>query len=434
MRKIGIKSLCLTLVLSFLLSAIFIFTTGCNDDHTHVWSNGELTQAATSTETGNITYTCVKCGENKNETVEKGKKVTTRADLEEALVATAWAYYMKKDAIQYDSVELSMISKTSGGIYRHSNEVSPEYGTSDTTIFSVCSAYTSSVYLEAIGRRIFEGKYTPNGLYTSMLWACSENQPEDGYCPFTATTPDKFTNNDVDTAILRWINYTSYVNDEANNMHAYNNMSVHSSSAFSDWYKKGDLQYTYNSQRKTYEYTLDGKRANSTTAKNLIRDFLTETVNGEYVNLRLGDLLVDEDHVVIYVGKGKVLDCWDQKYNTKEGTDIVETDYTSAVYGRASDVDNELNGAKSCFSLLRPLEFYAQDFDGNMDNDVVKYNDEMLEVPESTKSRIKFPAMDINRTVDATPYGTVSKGDTLTYKVVITNNTNEKNYSKYSTV
>ncbi len=429
-----IKSLCLILVLSLLLSAFCIFVSGCKEEHVHVWSNGELTQEASETESGEITYTCISCKSKKSETIEAGTKITTRADLEEALVATAWAYYMKKDAIQYDSAELSMISKTSGGLYRQTNEVSPEYGTSDTTIFSVCSTYTSSVYLEGIGRRIFEGKYSPNGIYTSMLWSCSENQPEKGYCPFDATSPDKFTNNDVDTAILRWVNYSRYVNDEASNLHAYNNMSVNSSSAFTDWYKDGNLQFKYNSQENTYEYILNGTTLTAKKSKDLVRAFLSKTVNGEYVNLRRGDLLVDEGHVVIYVGNGIVLDCWGLKYNTQDGTDIVETSSSSAVYGRIASVTNELAGATCCFSVVRPLEFYAQDFDGNMDNDIVKYNGEMIEVPTSTKSRIKFPAMDINRTVDATPYGTVSKGDTLTYKVVITNNTNERYYSQHSSL
>ncbi len=421
------KILCFTFVLSLLLSAFCVFGTGC-DNHTHTWSNGELTKVATDTEQGKITYTCINCKEKKSKTIEAGTKITTRADLEEAVVDAAWAYYMKKEAIQYDSIELSMVSKTSGGLYRHSDEVSPEYGTSDTTIFNVCSTFVSAAYLEGIGRYIFEGKYTPSGLYTSMLWACADNQPEEGYFPTTASVPDKKTANDKDAAVLRWVDCIKYPQIEASSMDYYNNMSVNKSSAFTDWYKEGKLQYKYNKTEQIYDYYLNGEWIYEGDVKDLVRDYINKKVDGEYVNLRPGDIFVDEDHAVIYVGNGVVLDCYGTKYNTTTGTDRVET---NAVYGRISSVTDELKSAKSNFALVRPIDFYAQDFDGDKGNDVVMYNGEMLDVPESTKSRIKYPAMDINRTVDATPYGAVSQGDNLTYRIAITNNTMDEKYASW---
>ncbi len=420
------KILCFTFVLSLLLSAFCVFGTGC-DDHAHTWSNGELTKVATESQTGTITYTCTSCKEKKSETIEAGTKITTRADLEEALAETAWAYYMKKGAIQYDNIQVSSIKHTWGGLNRSSYEVSPEYGTDDTTIFNVCSSYVASTYVEAIGHRIFEDLYSPYGPYCTLLWACADNQPEEGYYPSTATKPDKLTKNDVDAAVVRWIDYYNYAKDSTDAITYDNNMSVHKSTAFTDWYKDGKLQYKYNKKDGVYEYYLDGEFIYESEVKDLVREFMKKQVDGEYVNLRAGDIFLSENHAVIYVGNGVVLDCSGKKYIPSEGTDRVENP-DGAVFGRVSSVISELNKAKKTFVLIRPLEFYAQDFDGNMDNDIVKNDGEMIEIPESTKSRIKFSAMDINRTVDATPYGAVSQGDTLTYKVVITNNTKYQNY------
>ncbi len=429
MKTKTIRILCFTFVLSLLLSTFCVFGVGC-DNHTHTWSNGELTKAATATEAGKITYTCTGCKEKKSETVEAGTHITTRADLEEALAETAWAYYMKKGAIQYDNIQVSSIKHTWGGLNRSSYEVSPEYGTDDTTIYNVCTSYVASTYLEAIGHRVFEDKYSPYGPYCSLLWACADNQPEEGYYPTTATVPDKITANDKDAAVVRWIDYYRYAEESTDTIPYDNNMLVHNSSAFTDWYKDGKLQYKYNKRDGLYEYYLNGEFIYESEVKDLVREFMKKQVDGEYVNLRAGDIFLSENHSVIYVGNGVVLDCSGKKYIPSEGTDRVENP-DGAVYGRVSSVVSELNKAKNTFVLIRPLDFYAQDFDGDKGNDVVMYNGEMLDIPESTKSRIKFPAMDINRTVDATPYGTVSQGDTLTYKVVITNNTKHQNYANW---
>ena len=135
---------------------------------THPWNSGELTKAATAAKAGTITYTCTLCGEKKTEKVEAGTTVITRADIEDALVATAWAYFVKGTNMQYDSAYLSAIGGHYGGTSRHTNEVAPEYGTSDTTIFSVCTGFTHKVYLQTINRALCERQYTPNPGYTQQ--------------------------------------------------------------------------------------------------------------------------------------------------------------------------------------------------------------------------------------------------------------------------
>ncbi len=47
----------------------FAACSGDDDSHTHTWDSGEVTKAATCTETGTMTYTCTECNETKTETI-----------------------------------------------------------------------------------------------------------------------------------------------------------------------------------------------------------------------------------------------------------------------------------------------------------------------------------------------------------------------------
>ena len=105
----------------------------------HEWNDGELTVPSSESTEGTIRYTCKICMETKNEIIPAGTEIITRADIENALVSVAWAYYMKGTKIQYDSESLSQIGGHYGGICRHTRDASPEFGTSDTSIYSVCT-------------------------------------------------------------------------------------------------------------------------------------------------------------------------------------------------------------------------------------------------------------------------------------------------------
>ena len=156
----------------------------------HDWNDGELIVPVTESESGTARYTCKECFATVDEAIAAGTEIFTRADIEEALVSVAWAYYVKGTKIQYDSNSITKIGGHYGGICRFTRDVSPEFGTSDTTIYSVCTGVPAKIYLEAIGRRIWETKYTPNGVVTMWFWVAADNQSEEGFRDYYKTQKD----------------------------------------------------------------------------------------------------------------------------------------------------------------------------------------------------------------------------------------------------
>ncbi|MBR2976929.1 MAG: S-layer homology domain-containing protein, partial [Oscillospiraceae bacterium] len=78
----------------------------------------------------------------------------TLQEKRQAVIQTAWAYYDKGRALQYDSIDLSIVPKTDFGPLRVTYEVTPEYATPDETMFSVCSDYCYQIYYNAFGYRL----------------------------------------------------------------------------------------------------------------------------------------------------------------------------------------------------------------------------------------------------------------------------------------
>ena len=392
----------------------------------HNWNDGELKTPATLTEEGTILYTCKECGETKNEAVPVGTEILTRADIEDALVSVAWAYYMKGAKIQYDSNSLSKIGGHYGGICRHTRDVAPEFGTSDTSIYSVCTGYPTKVYLETIGRCIWEEKYSPNGIVTLWFWVAADNQSEDGFREYYQTEKDPITENDRDTAIVRWADFETYIKNEPDEYPYAESLGTFDSTAFVDWYKDGTLTYSKVNGEDTYSYSLNGNKITPAEAKNLLAAYLTEQKNGEYINVRRGDVIVEDGHAFLYIGNGYAIDCKGFKYDIKNGVDGIEK--SGALFGPLRTLPITLERASSDFVISRVLDYYAKDYDGDPGNDIIKYNGESVEISEATKSRMEYPAMEIDRTVDITPYGTAEKDGTLTYTVKISNQSNEYNY------
>ncbi len=395
-------------------------------DFGHAWNDGELINPATAKTTGTVMYTCKKCKETKNEIVPAGTEVLTRADIEDALVSVAWAYYMKGTKIQYDSDPLSKIGGHYAGTSRHTRDVAPEFGTSHTSIYSVCTGYPTKVYLETLGRRIWEKKYSPNGVVTLWFWAAADNQPEDGFREYYQTEKDPITENDRDTAVVRWADYEKYFKDEQDEFPYAESLGAFDSTAFVDWYKDGTLAYYKADGEDTYSYYLDGKKITPADAMNLLTAYLTEQKNGEYINVRPGDVMVEDGHTFLYIGNGYAIDCKGFKYNIKTGVDGVEQ--SGALAGPLRTLQVILQRPSSDFVISRVLDYYTKDYDGDPGNDIIKFNGEVVEISEATKSRMEYPAMEIDRTIDITPYGTAEKGGTLTYTVKVSNKSNEDNY------
>lgn len=302
----------------------------------------------------------------------------TRQELEDAIVATAWAYYLKEDKLQYCSQEItSGLSKYTGGNYRLTEDAAPEYGTSDTTIYAVCSDFVYKVYYEALGHRLF-GAENYLGATTSDFWLKSE-----------------------DVALLRWIN--------------------------SSYDISADAQYgvTRNKEMTTQE----------------ARSFLA---NWEE-NLRPGDVIVFTGHAFLYVGNGYVMDCRGEKYNEATGLENFEGNgsvhYLHTVEGVFLDGTDPVTKSyvlqdsldKDWVVVFRPLDAFVKQTGQDADLDAMD-GDRLIQKPGKlavTQSRQMYPAMEIDRTVDITPYGTVTTGENLTYSVAISNKSNDPDYTAY---
>ena len=74
----------------------------------------------------------------------------------QAVLETAWAYYRRGPAIQYDSQELVKVGSRNGepGARRHRDYMSPEDCTMDMPAYTVCSTFPFNVYYDAIGLEI----------------------------------------------------------------------------------------------------------------------------------------------------------------------------------------------------------------------------------------------------------------------------------------
>ncbi|MBR5139512.1 MAG: DUF11 domain-containing protein, partial [Clostridia bacterium] len=391
----------------------------------HKWNDGELTYAPHGDEKGVVTYTCKECKEIKREAIAADTTVITRADIEEALVAVAWAYYAKGTKLQYDSIALSMINNHYGGTGRHTNEASPEYGTSDTTIFSVCTGFSHKVYIETINRWILEHKYTPNGIVTAYMWLAADNQPEEGFKK-DQTDTDPITEDNRDTAIIRWIDYAKYLEKEDDEVCAATNLGVFEATSLYDWYTDGKLEFKKTDDGNDYSYYLNGEKISASKAKELVLSYITKKVDGEYVNLRPGDLITEDTHTLVYIGGGYVLDCNGYKYDIATGLDAVEKNGGLGI--RMKKIEDTLSAAEADYVIMRALDFYTYDCDGDAGNDIIMYGGESIEITKASLSRITYPMMDIDRTVDITPFGTAAKDDTITYTVKISNKTNEEKF------
>ena len=73
---------------------------------------------------------------------------------QQALQATALAFYDKGSMIQYDSVAFTPVRSQDGGRYRQHHEKAPEFATPDTTLYCVCSGFVYEVYRQALGLRL----------------------------------------------------------------------------------------------------------------------------------------------------------------------------------------------------------------------------------------------------------------------------------------
>jgi len=305
----------------------------------------------------------------------------TRADLEQAIVQTAWAYYLKGTKIQYDSVELSLpiLSKYYGGNCRLTIDVAPEFGTDDMTIFSVCSDYCQKTYYNALNERIYG--YDLDWV-TANMWNMADMQFGQKLTLVRYFKPEKLAGH----------------------------------------YKYGN-----------------GHTDPDTKTGPETRAWLE---NWEQ-NMRPGDV-ISSDHTLLYIGNGYVLDCWGGKYSLESGMDkYEEVGSISDALHRFEDLyltgkdpvmkkysfNEKGETGLGFFCVWRPLDtLCVDDGDGDPSNDKVVAG---TSIPDVTKSRLKYPGMEIDRTVSITPFRAVATGENLTYSVKVSNMSNEARYAQY---
>lgn len=296
----------------------------------------------------------------------------TRADLEKAVIETAWAYFLKGTKIQYDSENITapILNKYYSGSYRLTEDVAPEYGAEDNTIFSVCSDYCQKVYYNALNERFL------------------------GYGLDWVTTGIKQNSHTV-----------------------YGNKSV----AVAGYLKSDKWGANFDNRMTPQE----------------VRAFLANWKD----NLRPGDVIVPAGHAMLYMGDGLVTDCWGGKYSMSTGADTYEAKGAVSVVHTVEDCylegDDPITATSyvlqesgeqklEYFIILRPLNAIVE-HDGDQDPG----NDKALagtSITPATRSRMKYSGMEIDRTVNITPFGTAVEGETLTYTVKVSNKSNSSGY------
>ena len=348
----------------------------------------------------------------------------TRADLEKALEEIAWDYYLKGGYYQYDSTELTTrgdvgsqnpLAKDYGGTWRTNTFSTMEDGTADAIIYSVCSDFCWNVYNEALEFPVLGNRI-----------------------------------NSVTIGLFRLVEQWG-----------------DGSAMVMRWYDAGVSQVKAANWAGLY---------GNTTKPDVTAEEAVEFFRNWEETMRPGDILVarsngGHQHAMLYVGNGKILHCGGGKFDLESYVDKTEPDgaigYVS-VDGTFIDgtdqkgyfridgtiADENTNGA--WLIVVRPLNLLTiDDGDGDPSNDKLDL-DYVLDIgvlesqlannenhptktsdygiPDATWTRMEYPGMNIDRTVNISLHRSATKGDRLTYRVTITNNSNNANYSAYRSI
>ena len=356
------------------------------------------------------------------ETTYVPREETTRKELEDALVEVAWDYYLKKGYYQYGSMELTTrgavgvsapLAKDYGGTWRTNTFSDMEDATADSLILSVCSDYCFNVYDEALEYPVLGNRI--NAVTIGMFRLAEQ-------C------------GDGSQVVMRW--YDAGVPQVKN----------------SEWTKYGN-----------------------TTKHDVTAEEAVEFMRNCEETMRPGDIIVarsngTHQHAMLYVGKGRILHCGGGKfdmdtfvdktepdgavhYATVEGTYITGTDQKGYFKIDGTIADDNTYGA--WLIVLRPLNLLTID-DGDDDPsndkldvdyvlDVGQLKTELANnekhptktsgygISDATWTRLQYPGMNIDRTVNISLHKTATSGELLTYRIAITNNSNESYFAAYHT-
>ena len=400
---------------------------GHTDTGAHNYNDGELTKKVTATEDGEITYTCKECLSKKVEVAKAGTEIVTREDLENAIVNGAWAYYVKDPYMQYDSASVTYLQRFAGGTGRISSEMPPEHATADMNFYSVCSDYAYQTYLETLNTKLMGERNTPFGLATQELNFSGENQLERRIT--LAAVNEPWTENDVDCTLAKWIDYDYYLEkSKISKVSQFVAFNYFDSTHFTDYtegltFKEdgfdGELHYSY--------YDAEGNKLDPEKVED---DYFYAFTDNYKENLRPGDIQVSNSHTTVYVGGNLTLHCsYPSGIGGKIDANGEKPEPDGAIFANFQYPRTKFGSARrQCLIIMRPLNLIvAPGYDEDWGNDIAKD----IKIPEDTKTRIEYPAMSIERTVDINHYGSAVQGENLTYKVQIFNKTNNENYIKW---
>ena len=422
-KKIA-KTAMLLLVMTAVLFSLLPHGASAADEQSKVELSETVTVGGEEiTVTAVVTYTVNTAA--KAETIETTyvpREETTRKDLEDALVEVAWDYYLKKGYYQYGSMELttrgdvgvsSPLAKDYGGTWRTNTFSDMEDATADSLILSVCSDYCFNVYDEALEYPVLGNRI--NAVTIGMFRLAEQ-------C------------GDGSQVIMRW--YDSGVSQVKNSL----------------WTKYGN-----------------------TSRPDVTAEEAVEFMRNWEETMRPGDIIVarsngTHQHAMLYVGKGQILHCGGGKFDmdtfvdktepngavsfaTVEGTYITGSDQKGYFKIDGTIADDNTYGA--WLIVLRPLNLLTID-DGDDDPsndkldvdyvlDVGQLKTELANndnhptktsgygISDATWTRMQYPGMNIDRTVNISLHKTATSGEWLTYRIAITNNSNESYFAAYHT-
>ena len=377
-----------------------------------------------------------KCGCGVSDAQVCGK--LTKEDIQDAFLHTVWGYYFKKEIAQYDLYPLQKYKKvrTSGGtgvdvwsnIYRGSNsriteDVTPEYGTTDTTLFAVCSTLPYMSMLHSVLKK---------GKPYSFNKDIDSEKPYYNYA--SAKTRKLWTLTDNDAVLMRW----SRVNFD-------------DSAAYLRYLKSRGSEEEKDLPRK------NGWKTHSSYLG--FKDYTPERMHQWWSSgtweafLEPGDLIVylrnDGGHVVVYAGNGMIIESTGAIYRVdnkpeSSGTNVYETtlvsskheadgtfnlysikDYTCKDRSQYNVARKDSNG-RYVFTemmVIRPINLMLKkDGSGGFRNEVKAD----FAMTAGAWSRIQYPGLEVNRTVNLTPYGTAFRGEKVTYHIRVTNHVNDR--------
>jgi len=355
----------------------------------------------------------------------KAPDTITRADMEAAVTEIFWDYYMKDVWMQYDSMSFNnSVTYFHGGFSRLDTHLSTlENANSHDTLFSVCSNYPWVAYYETLGFPMFG--YCMNA-QSANVWG------------YAGTTVKNEHVNDMVVVRYHGISSAPFVNDG-----------------------EGFIRNPDGTCSGTIEPGREDGYLYHDKCLGSYEDLVAYFRNWKE-NLRPGDIIHLPGHIVVYAGNGYILECSGRKYNLDYSYDELEYEgaisaktveeyfFPSGTQTSAYPLSKYETSESGRIAVVRPLDILTiDDGDGDPSNDVLDadfvYNGvdklnwqfEFDKVPlahsgytiqPSAYTRMQYPCMNIDRTVNITPYGTATKGEEITYTVAIYNESNNARF------